>query len=178
MQLLNQKLGEYFQSSANALDILILRILDLLHPEISSKQLRIELDLDRVCLSTITADVRTAISGMMFNFIHSAREGSDIAITLIDSPGIDTPGHWEFEICDLSEPCDKQWPSSDRFGNCDMTSRPGGDTSHRSDASSNLSLALAAAKRCGGNVEAWHCPQGGIAMILIVPKTKADLVTA
>ncbi len=178
MQLLNQKLGEYFQSSANALNILILRIIDLLHPEISSKQLRIELDLDRVHLSAISADVRTAISGMMFNFIHSAREGSEIAITLIDSPGIETPGHWEFEICDLSEPCDKRWPSADRFGNCDVTSQTGWNTSRRADASSNLSLALSAAKRCGGNVEAWHCPQGGIAMILIVPKTKADLVAA
>ncbi|MBX3417474.1 MAG: hypothetical protein KF851_07735 [Pirellulaceae bacterium] len=177
MQLLNQSLADYFQFPSQALDTLVLRILDLLHPEIATKQLRIELDLDHVVLSEITADIRNAISGMMFNFVQSAEAGSEIAITLIDSPGIDSPGHWELEICDLSEPeRNAKQLASDSFSNCNLGNLNPISEFSAANRSGNLTKAIESARRCHGTIEAWHCPQGGIAMILIVPKAKADPV--
>jgi hypothetical protein len=37
---------------------------------------------------------------------------------------------------------------------------------------------VSAAERCQATIEAWHCPQGGIALILIVPKIKSQAVAA
>ena len=171
----------YFAKPSNAIDTLILRMLDQLHPEITAKQLRIELDLDHVCLQHLSGDMRSAVQGMIVNFIACALDRSEISITLIDSPGMDSPGHWELEICDMTDGNQRVGSMLDgHFSNCRLPSR---ETSDRIPAPviklpGNLAAAVNAAERCQATIEAWHCPQGGIALILIVPKYKSQAVAA
>jgi hypothetical protein len=171
----------FFAKPSNAIDTLILRLLDQLHPEITAKQLRIELDLDHVCLQQLSGDIRAAVQGMFVNFIACALDRSEISITLIDSPGMNSPGHWELEICDMTEANQLNGLLLDGdFSNCRLPSR---GTNERIPAPAiklpgNLASAVSAAERCQATIEAWHCPQGGIALILIVPKIKSQAVAA
>ncbi len=181
MDFVHRPPATYFAKPSNAIDTLILRLLDQLHPEISSRQLRIEIDLDHVGLPQLSADIRSAVQGMIVNFIACALDRSVISITLIDSPGMNSPGHWELEVCDMTDANQLNGSLLDgHFSNCRL---PSHRTSDRFPAPAiklpgNLASAVSAAERCQATIEAWHCPQGGIALILIVPKAKPHAIAA
>lgn len=169
--------GRFAQSPSRSIDTFVLRTLDQLHPEITSKGIALELDLDHVTVPVLHHDLQTAVRGFIVNAIQCVGDHSQLAITLIDSAGFESPGHWELEICDFTSSTGVDQPNStsrlfpmnqgnqvldeDFFG-------PGvGKTNW-----GTMTQALQAARRCHGSIEAWHCPQGGIAMILVIPRQR------
>ncbi len=159
---------------SNAIDTLVLRTIDQLMPEIKSRGLNLDLDLDHVSVNPLTEDMILAVRSLIINTIQWAGHRSDIAITLIDSPGMDTPGQWELEVCDLSahsSPNTESWPSANHV----LQSHESSSVSPRFPT---IASAIHAASRCSGMIEAWHCPQGGIAMILVMPKKTSERAAA
>ncbi|MEZ6093741.1 MAG: hypothetical protein R3C03_05825 [Pirellulaceae bacterium] len=157
---------EKFNTPSLAVDTLVLRTIDQLMPEVRSRDVRIDLDLDHVILDHMPTDVELAVRNLIVNSLQRAGYRSEISITLIDSPGMESPGQWELEVCDFSRTTTEEaWPNTNQVVHGEKIQRTG-------NYSNSIAAALAAANRCSGTIEAWHCPQGGIAMILIMPKIR------
>jgi hypothetical protein len=162
-----------FCTPSKAIDTLVLRTVDQLMPELRSRSIQLDLDLDHVAIDDLSEDIILAVRSLIINAIQWAGPRSELAITLIDSPGIDSPGQWELEVCDVAS---GELPVGDLLNDNHVldSERMG----HHTHENPSIAAAVRAAARCSGTIEAWHCPQGGIAMILVMPrpaqtKTKA-----
>ncbi len=159
---------------STSIDTLVLRTVDQLMPEVKARGLHLDIDLDHVRLPQLNDDTKLAVHSLIANAIQWAELRSEVSITLIDSPGIDTPGQWELEVCDMSIVPE----ASDEFllpNNCVLHAAEEFNPQWHFDkpALTTIAAAVRAAERCCGTIEAWHCPQGGIAMILVMPKSRA-----
>ncbi|HMP78122.1 MAG TPA: hypothetical protein PKD54_01600 [Pirellulaceae bacterium] len=136
----------------------LLEIIAQLGPEIRTRQLAIDFDLDEVPVRGNPAQIATAIRHLLSWTIERSPIRGELSITLIHSTD-----HWELELAG--------WFESSQS---DSRTSGSGLTVHRQSAwlsgDDRLRRAETAAVICGGSVEVWRCPQGGQALVLHVPQ--------
>ena len=135
-----------------SIDSLMELILDRFKPQIHSKNLSVEKELDSFQAEIAADSIDSAMSQLIENAIKNAPVGGEINVTLVDSKS-----YWELEIAgaELDANPSKKQPDS----------HPA-----RFEPIKPLEVAKKAASLHGGEVQTWRCPLGETAQILIIPR--------
>lgn len=140
---------------------LMLEIVTQLGPEIRARQLALDFDLDDVPIRGQAFPMTTAIQCLLSFAIEQSPNRSELSITLIDCGD-----HWELELAgpfdDLIANRESDGPTPNVVRLASVVCRD-----------ERLQRAEMIAIACGGDIEVWQCPQGGLALVLHVPQRRA-----
>ena len=154
----NQNLPFSSNPKSNVIEVSVLvqQVLQKLHPEMETRNVRIETDLSEDISTQQPETIRAAIRSLVRHALSVMPDGGEMSVTLVDGNF-----QWELEVADSSN--GEDWHTVVRE-NQDLP------TIVTDELDAHMSAAHQLAMSQGGQIQTWNCPQGGIANVLVIPK--------
>jgi signal transduction histidine kinase len=138
---------------------------------LDSKNISLETDLEPINARINLQLVKSATQGLFDNAIEAMPSGGEMSVSLINGNH-----HWELEVADTSE--QRQTLSCDSSAEtaCSIV----GDSLVNQElpkimtvsSTEKLQTAYRAASAHGGEIQTWNCPLGGLAHVLVIPRSR------